>query len=81
MIYKKIKDYCDGRIKAVAGIGTNLTNDTGYPHPNIVMKLIQAKMNDKQIYRQCIKLSDDLGKHQGDPGEVETCKRVLEIYE
>lgn len=79
--FKKIKDYCDGRIKAVAGIGTNLTNDTGYSHPNIVMKLIQAKMNDKQTYRQCIKLSDDLGKHQGDPGEVETCKRVLEIYE
>ena len=65
----------------MAGIGTNLTNDTGYPHPNIVMKLIQAKMNDKQTYRQCVKLSDDLGKHQGDHREVETCKRVLEIYE
>ena len=45
------------------------------------MKLIQAKMNDKQTYRQCVKLSDDLGKHQGDHREVETCKRVLEIYE
>lgn len=79
--FKKINDYCEGRIKAVAGIGTNLTNDTGYPHPNIVMKLVQAKMNDKQTYRQCVKLSDDFGKHQGDLGEVETCKRVLEIYE
>lgn len=79
--FLEIKKYCEGKIKAVAGIGTNLTHDTGYPHPNIVMKLIFSRMNNKQKNRHCVKLSDDLGKHQGDPEEVELCKRILEIYD
>ena len=79
--FLEIKKYCEGKIKAVAGIGTNLTHDTGYPHPNIVMKLILSRMNNKQKNRHCVKLSDDLGKHQGDPEEVELCKRILEIYD
>lgn len=79
--FLEIKKYCEGKIKAVAGIGTNLTHDTGYPHPNIVMKLILSRMNNKQKNRHCVKLSDDLGKHQGDPEEVELCKRTLEIYD
>lgn len=78
--FKEINDYCKGKIKAVAGIGTNLTNDTGYPHPNIVMKLVLSKMNDRQEYRHCIKLSDDFGKHQGNPEEIENCKKILKIY-
>ena len=76
-----IKRFCEGKINlAVAGIGTNITHDTGYPHPVIVMKLIRCKMNDKQKSRECIKLSDDPGKYQGDPREIERCLDYIESY-
>ena len=41
---------------------------------NIVMKLTKCRMNSKQSWSSCIKLSDDLGKHLGPYKEVETCK-------
>ena len=50
--------YCEGRIRCSFGIGTNITNDTGYPPCNIVMKLSTCRMNDKQQTRKCVKLSD-----------------------
>lgn len=68
-----IKDYCNGKIRCAFGIGTNLTNDTGFKPSNIVMKLSQCKMNVNQEWRECIKLSDDKGKHTGNPHEVQAC--------
>lgn len=68
-----IMDYCRGNIKCAFGIGTNLTNDTGFKPSNIVMKLSQCKMNINQEWRECIKLSDDAGKHTGNPQEVKAC--------
>lgn len=44
--YKEISDYCRGRIRCSAGIGTNLTNDCGYRPSNIVMKLSKCRMKD-----------------------------------
>ena len=41
---------------------------------NIVMKLTKCKMNEKQPLYDCIKLSDDKGKHLGNEKEVEICK-------
>lgn len=71
--------YCQGRIRCSFGIGTNLTNDTGYQPSNIVMKLSRCRMNANQQWRECIKLSDDLGKHMGSITEVEACMHELRI--
>ena len=68
-----IMDYCRGKIRCAFGIGTNLTNDTGFKPSNIVMKLSQCKMNINQGWKECIKLSDDAGKHTGNPHEVQAC--------
>lgn len=69
----KILNYCKGKIQCAFGIGTNLTNDTGYSPSNVVMKLSRCKMNVNQKWRECIKLSDDLGKHTGSDREVQAC--------
>lgn len=71
--------YCEGRIRCSFGIGTNLTNDTGYKPANIVMKLVRCKMNANQQWRECIKLSDDMGKHLGSSNEVEACLHELRL--
>ena len=72
--YKEIAEYCRGRIRCAAGIGTNLTNDCGFKPSNIVMKLKRCRMNSRQPWFDCIKLSDDEGKHMGPIKEVEICK-------
>lgn len=69
----KIKEYCEGKIRCAFGIGTNLTNDTGYKPSNVVMKLSRCKMNASGKWRECIKLSDDEGKHSGSDREVQAC--------
>ncbi len=74
-----IKEYCEGKIRCSFGIGTNLTNDTGYKPENIVMKLTACKMNSYQEWRNCVKLSDDQGKHTGDLSEVQECMNQLGI--
>lgn len=67
---EEINEFCKGKIRAAFGIGTNLTNDTGYPAENIVMKMTRARMNASQPWYECIKISDDLGKHLGSDKEV-----------
>lgn len=57
----EIKEYCKEKIRCSFGIGTNLTNDTSFPPSNIVMKLRRCKMNARQPWRECVKLSDDEG--------------------
>ena len=42
-----IYEYCKGKIRCSFGIGTNLTNDTGYQPSNIVMKLSRCKMKSE----------------------------------
>ena len=75
----QIADYCRGKVGCAFGIGTNLTNDLGVPHANIVMKLTKCKMNERQPEEYTIKLSDDLGKHLGPIEEVEIAKKTLNI--
>ena len=74
-----IFDYCKDKINCSFGIGTNLTNDTGYHPSNIVMKLSRCKMNINQEWRECVKLSDDMGKHMGSNAEVEACLYELRL--
>ena len=76
-----IFNYCSGRIRCSFGIGTNLTNDTGYRPSNIVMKLSRCRMNVNQEWRECVKLSDDMGKHMGSITEVEACLHELRLSE
>ena len=72
-----IMEYCRGRIRCAFGIGTNLTNDTGFKPSNIVMKLTTCMMNKNQPIYSCVKLSDDEGKHTGNIEEVENCLTSL----
>ena len=78
-LYKEIAEYCGNRIRCAAGIGTNLTNDCGHRPSNIVMKLKRCRMNQRQPWFDCIKLSDDEGKHMGPIKEVEICKHECNI--
>lgn len=74
----KIAEYCKDKIQCSFGIGTNLTNDVGMKKkPNIVMKLIKCAMNNKSGHMPCIKISDDEGKHMGDPEEIQTAMRII----
>lgn len=76
--FKDISDCCRGRVKiAAAGIGTNLTNDTGNKPLNIVMKLVRCRMNSKKSWIDCVKVSDDLGKHMGESKELKLCYDTL----
>ena len=70
----KIAEYCSGKVGCAFGIGTNLTNDLGVPHANIVMKLTSCKMTPKENIKPCVKLSDDFEKAIGNPKEIEFCK-------
>lgn len=74
-----IQRFCEGRIRCAFGIGTNLTNDTGFKPANIVMKLTRCRMNPTQEWRECVKLSDDEGKHLGSNEEVKACLYELQL--
>ena len=74
---EKIRQYCEGKIKCSFGIGTNLTNDTGNPASNVVMKLMWCRMNQRDTWKPCIKLSDDKGKNMGNGDEIKFCKYNL----
>lgn len=77
---EEIQEYCRGRIRCAFGIGTNLTNDTGFKPSNIVMKLTSCRMNKNQPVFNCVKLSDDLGKHTGDIEEVKHCIQTISKF-
>ena len=77
--YLEIKAFCGNRIRCSAGIGTNLTNDTGFKPSNIVMKLSKCRINSNQPWYTCVKLSDDIGKYMGDDAEVNSCKYACGI--
>lgn len=77
----EIKAYCDGKIGATFGIGTNLTNDVGngVKPLNIVMKLFKCRMSKSQPWQDCVKLSDVSGKHTGSEAEIRLAKDTLGI--
>jgi len=61
------------------GIGTNLTNDIvdGADPLNIVIKMTHCKERPEDPWTKVVKLSDEPGKHTGDPKEIEHCKRAV----
>jgi len=77
--FAEIAKYCEGKIRCSAGIGTNLTCDTGTPSQNIVMKLMKCRLNANSPWVNCIKISDDAGKVMGDEIEIQQCFHDLNI--
>lgn len=75
-----IKEYFKGRIKTSFGIGTNLTCDIkGIKPANIVMKLKNFQVNERQPIYGCVKLSDVPGKAIGNIKDIENYKYQLRI--
>lgn len=76
----EIKEYFAGKIKTTFGIGTNLTCDfPGIKPLNIVMKLKECRVNDRQPIYGCVKLSDVASKAIGTPEDIENYKYQLNI--
>ncbi|MBQ9137934.1 MAG: nicotinate phosphoribosyltransferase [Alistipes sp.] len=74
----KIKEYFAGKIKVTFGIGTNLTCDIpGVKPMNIVMKLKQCRVNNRQPIYGCVKLSDVTGKAIGKSEDIANYKYQL----
>ena len=80
--WKDITRYFDTKINTSAGIGTFLTCDPGiegYKAANIVMKLVRCRLSPKDPWEDVIKISDDLGKHMGNPELFKTAKNSLHL--
>ena len=77
----EIANYCKGRIGASFGIGTNFSCDVGndIKARNIVMKLWQCKMTERDRWHPCVKLSDVGGKHTGEVSEIRLAQETLGI--
>lgn len=77
----EIANYCKGRIGASFGIGTNFSCDVGndIKARNIVMKLWQCKMTERDRWHPCVKLSDVWGKHTGEASEIRLAQETLGI--
>ncbi|CAA9415650.1 MAG: Nicotinate phosphoribosyltransferase [uncultured Phycisphaerae bacterium] len=67
------------RVKMTAGIGTHLTNDFGHRALNMVIKLTHADFGHGFV--GVVKLSDEPGKHTGDPADIAAAKRSLGLGE
>ena len=72
-----IKKYCQGKINASFGIGTNLSNDIGPKPLNIVIKLSSSRRNAETDWMPMVKLSDERDKHTGETDEIELCLRII----
>ena len=73
----ELKEYCVGKIKCSFGIGTHFTNDVGVDVMNMVIKLYQVYIDGHWV--NCVKLSDNEGKHAGNEEEVELSKKILNL--
>ena len=75
-----IVQHCQGRIGISFGIGTNFTNDVGLKPMNIVIKMTEAYPEEAE-WTPVIKLSDEPGKHTGDPAAIALAKQILHIHD
>mgnify|MGYP001064477995 FL=1 len=76
-IMRYAKDYCQPSF----GIGTHFTNDFDNVKPlNIVIKLIAAKITESwPFYNDTCKISEDEGKHTGNPDVVRRFMNTLHM--
>lgn len=75
--YVDIETQLTGLCQAVGGIGTHFTNDVGVKPLNMVIKMTSADFGQGNV--DVIKLSDDKGKHTGNPVAIERAKGELNI--
>ena len=68
----QLVDHFDGRIQAVFGWGTNLTNDMGFEPLSMVVKAIKSCGNGT------VKLSDNRDKAVGTPSDIQRFMRIFE---
>lgn len=73
--------YAAGKCIPSFGIGTHFTNDfPGVKPRNIVIKLTAVKITESwDFYNDTCKLSEDKGKHTGNPEVVERFMRTLHL--
>ena len=82
---EKIENIVFNKILSAYGIGTWITfdivdlNEIKIKHINMVIKMTAAMPNEKIGWRNCVKLSDDIGKVTGDKKTVELYKYDLGI--
>lgn len=75
-----INKYAEKYVKPLFGIGTHFTNDIKDVKPcNIVMKLTRVRLTEKTEWKNCIKLSDSIGKYMGNEDDVKHAKFILGI--
>lgn len=72
-----LRDHFAGRINALYGWGTSLTNDLGITALSVVMKATKVRLPETGEEATTVKLSDDAGKHTGTPEQV---ARYQEIF-
>ena len=77
----EIQKYACDKCLPSYGIGTHFTNDFPGIRPlNIVIKLVAVKITESwTFYNPTCKLSEDEGKHTGDPEVVRRFKEILHI--
>ncbi len=76
----KLFEYCrEIGIMCSFGIGTHFTNDVGVKALNMVIKIVQVKIDGMWI--DTVKLSDNPIKHTGTEAEIKLCKQTLRIKE
>lgn len=78
-----LQKFAAGKCIPSYGIGTHFTNDfPGVKPLNIVIKLLAVKITEKwSFYNETCKLSEDKGKHTGDPAVVRRFMDALHITE
>ncbi|WP_185851992.1 nicotinate phosphoribosyltransferase [Blattabacterium cuenoti] len=72
-----ISSFCKKKINTFFGIGTNFTNDVGYPSMNIVIKMVKALPKKKWI--SVVKLSNVKEKSTGKKNMIFLAKKILHI--
>lgn len=77
----ELQRHAQGRCITAFGIGTHFTNDFPGVRPmNIVIKLTDVKITESwPFYCSTCKLSEDGGKHSGDPATVAVFKQLLHL--
>lgn len=76
-----IQQYAADKCDPSFGIGTHFTNNfTGVKPMNIVIKLVAVKITESwPFYSDTCKLSEDHGKHSGDPATVDRFLQTLHL--
>lgn len=75
--YIDIDKYFRMFAQPIGGIGTHFSNDCGVKPLNMVIKMTSADFGHGEV--NVIKLSDDVGKHTGNPEAIEQVKCELRI--